>query len=88
MMRRARIWLTAAAVVALVSGVAAPELWAKKLEVSSIFIEITDTDGDAGIQIFLDGEGWKRMKIFDPDGKKVVDVKARGNVGMQGITEF
>ena len=88
MMRRARIWLTAAALVALISGVAAPELWAIRLDETAIFIEINDTDGDAGIQIFLDGEGWKRMKVFDPDGRKVVDIRARGNVGMQGITEL
>ncbi len=68
-MRGAKVWLTATAMVALVSGVAAPELWAKKLDEAAVFIEINDTDGDAGIHMFLDGVGWKRMKVFDPDGK-------------------
>ena len=87
-MRGAKVWLTATVMVALVSGVAAPELWAKRLDEAAVFIEINDTDGDAGIHMFLDGVGWKRMKVFDPDGKKVVDLRTRGNVGMQGITEL
>jgi hypothetical protein len=87
-MRSASIWFTAAAVVALVAGAAAPEASAKRLEETAIFIEINDTDGDAGIQIFLDGEGWNSMKVFDPDGKKVLNVRGRAAVGIQGITEL
>ncbi len=87
-MRSAKGWITAAAVLVLVAGVAAPEAWAKKLDETGIWIEINDTDGDAGIQIFLDGEGWDRMKVFDPDGRKVMQVKAKRSVGIQGITEL
>ncbi len=87
-MRRARISLTAAAVVALVCGVAAPELWAIKLDETAIFFEINDTDGDAGIQIFLDGEGFRRMRVFDPDGNKIIDFRTGGSVSIQGIAEL
>lgn len=87
-MRLARVWLAAAAVVVLVSGLAAPEVRAMKLSATAIYFEINDTDGDAGIQIFLDGEGWNSMKIFDPYGNKILDVRAEGSVGMQGITEL
>ncbi len=87
-MRRASIWLTVAAAVALVSGAAAPELWAVRLDDTAIYFEINDTDGDAGIHLFLDGEGWKRMKVFDPDDNKIVDVRAQGSIGLQGITEL
>ncbi len=87
-MRRTRILLAAAAAVALLGGLAAPEAWAIRLDETGIWIEINDTDGDAGIQIFLDGEGWKRMKVTDPDGKVVLNVRARGSVSTQGITEL
>ncbi len=86
-MRSARLLFAAAAVLVLVAGVATPEAWAKKLSETAVFIEINDTDGDAGIQLFLDGVGWKRMKLFNPDGKKLFDIRARGGVGIQGLTE-
>ncbi len=87
-MRGAKVWLTAAALVALVSGVAVPEAWAVKLEEAEIFFEINDTDGDAGIQVFLDGEGCRRMRVFDPDGNKIIDFRTGGSVSIQGIAEL
>ena len=87
-MQRSRVWLMAAAAVVLVLGVAAQEAHAVKLSATAIYIEINDTDGDAGIQIFLDGEGWNSMKVFDPDGNRVLDISAEGSVGIQGITEL
>ncbi len=87
-MRHAKIWFTAAAAVALVAGMAAPQAWAVQLDEAAIFIEINDTDGDAGIQIFLDAEGWEQMQVLDPDGNIVLDVQAGGSVGIQGITEL
>ncbi len=86
-MKRTQTWMAAAS-VALLLGAAAPQLFAKKLSETAIRIEINGTDGDAGIQIFLDGEGWDSMNVFDPNGKKVLNFKARGSVGMQGITEL
>jgi hypothetical protein len=80
--------LTGIAVVALIASMVAPAAWAKKLDEAEFFIEINSTDGDAGIQVFLDGVGWKKMKIFDPDGNKIVDVRNKDSVRMQGITEF
>ena len=89
-MKNAKVLLALAAMVALVAGAATPGASAKRLDEAEIFIEVNATDGDAGIQVFLDSEGWKRMKIFDPDGKKVLDIraKANGNIGMQGLTEL
>lgn len=81
-------WLVALTLFALVAAFATPEAAAKKLDEAEFFIEINSTDGDAGIQVFLDGEGWKRMKIFDPDGNKLVDTKNKGSVKIQGITEY
>ena len=36
---------------------------------AQIRIEVNSTDGDAGLQIFLDGEAWKKIRIEDPNGK-------------------
>jgi len=68
--------------------VAAPVLWALPLSATLIRIEVNATDGDAGIQIFLDGEGWTRLEVFDPNGKQILDFSANGGVEQQGITEL
>jgi len=62
--------------------------WARRLADAEIFIEINATDGDAGIHLFLDGEGWDRMRVFDPDGQQILDFAGHGSVGIQGITEL
>ena len=55
---------------------------------ATIIIEVNSTDGDSGIQIFLDGDGWDLVDIMAPDGTTIVDVMGEGSVGLQGITEF
>ena len=88
-MRDARgVWLVAVAMIVLVAGAAAPGAWALDLSAAQIFIEINSTDGDSGIQIALDGEGWERMRVFDPTGRKILDISGKGSVGAQGITEL
>jgi hypothetical protein len=78
------------AVIGLILGAAVSDGRAATIQLddSEIYIEINWTDGDAGIHIFLDGEGWDRMEVFDPDGIRIVDVMAEGSVGTQGITEL
>jgi len=74
------------AVVALISGGATSELWAHgkkdkvELEDATIIVEVNATDGDAGFQIFLDGEGWKNISIYDPNWRQIFDVKTKGGV--------
>lgn len=87
-MRHTIVWFTTAAVIALVLEVAAPKLWAIPLDDAEIRIEINATDQDAGIQIFLDGEGWDVCEVSAPDGFPVVIIQASGSVGIQGITEL
>jgi len=55
---------------------------------SRIWIEINGTDGDSGLQIFLDGEGWRKVKLINPKGKKVLHIKGSGGVGKTGLTEM
>lgn len=75
-----------AAVVTLQVG--APQVLALPLSAAQIRIEVNATDGDAGIQIFVDGEGWATLEVFDPNGAKVVEVFAKNNAEQQGITEL
>ncbi|UCF88830.1 MAG: hypothetical protein JSV70_00830 [bacterium] len=62
--------------------------WAIPYSATKIIIEVNSTDGDAGIQIFLDGEGWSELEITDPNGAEILDIEAEGSIGMQGITEL
>ena len=74
------------AVVALILVAAAPGLLAHankenvELEDATIIVEVNSTDEDAGFQIFLDGEGWRRVSIYDPNWRQIFKVKTRGGV--------
>jgi|Tabmets5t2r1_1033131.scaffolds.fasta_scaffold19796_2 hypothetical protein len=59
-----------------------------RLEEATMIIELNSTDRDAGIQVFLDGEPWKSMKIMRPGGRKLVKVKAKGRLKGFGLTEL
>ena len=86
-MRNKKQWTTLAVVACLVVAAAPPAALAKKLADAEIFFEINDTDGDAGIQVFLDGEGWDVMELRGPNGLEF-SIAAQKGIGMQGITEF
>ncbi|MGH3369098.1 MAG: fibronectin type III domain-containing protein [Nocardioidaceae bacterium] len=51
-------------------------------------VEINATDGDAGLQIFLDGEAWNAVELLDPEGNAVVDVDVTGRAANYGLTEL
>lgn len=53
-----------------------------------IRIEVNSTDGDAGLQIFLDGEPWKQIRIEDPRGRLVFEVDNFGKLRRLGSTEL
>jgi hypothetical protein len=52
-----------------------------------VLIEINDSDGDAGFQMLIDGDGWKEVKVDDPNGQKIYTVKGDKSVEEQGLTE-
>jgi hypothetical protein len=58
------------------------------LAASTLIVEVNATDGDAGLQFFLDGEPWNSMTISDPNGNVVVDVDAAGRLQDWGLTEL
>lgn len=81
--------LAAAALALLVAAapaLAQPEVL--ELEDAVIRIEVNDTDGDAGIQLFLDGDGWRKMRVLAPDNRKVFEVKALSSGADLGFTEL
>ena len=59
-----------------------------RLAAATLIIEVNATDGDAGLQFFLDGEPWNSMTISDPNGNVVVDVDAEGRLKDWGLTEL
>ena len=52
-----------------------------------IFFEFNRTDLDLGLQAFLDAPAWRMLKATGPDGK-IFRIKADGELGHLGITEF
>jgi hypothetical protein len=51
-------------------------------------IEYNATDGDAGLQVFLDAPAWREVSITNPSGRKVLDVEAERVIRNYGLTEL
>jgi hypothetical protein len=66
----------------------APVGWARPFSQAKIIIEINASAGDGGIQISVDGVGWNRLEVFDPDWQKIFDVSGSSSVGVTGVTEL
>lgn len=61
------------------------------LDEATVIVEINDTDGDAGLQVFLDAEPWNSMTVSGPDGRRIRDllqIHARGRLENYGLTEL
>jgi hypothetical protein len=87
-MTHKNVLLTAVGLMVLAAGVATPGVDAAQLEEAEVFMEINDTDGDAGIQIFLDGEGWDTMQMKAPNGTVLFSLVAERGIAIQGLTEL
>jgi hypothetical protein len=57
-------------------------------EASDLFIEINATDGDAGLQMNLGGDEWRRLVLRDPSGRTIVGVNGRGRLRNYGLTDM
>ena len=55
---------------------------------ASLFFELNDTDGDLGIHGFVDGDAWKKLEIEDPFERELLDIRVRGSLRRQGLTEL
>jgi hypothetical protein len=80
-------------------GGAGPDSWAQPRQkrhraeiitfsAARLIFELNSTGEDMGAQIFLDGEPWQRVMIFSPEGRKLLDIEAKGNVKRLGLTEL
>jgi hypothetical protein len=61
---------------------------AVRLAAATMIVEVNATDGDAGLQVFLDGEPWKSMTIAGPDGRTMLSIGAEGRLTDFGLTEL
>ena len=55
---------------------------------SKLIIEHNATDEDTGFQIFLDGDGWRRLDMTGPNGESNFTFEAQGSLGELGLTEL
>ena len=55
---------------------------------ASLIIELNATDGDAGIQPFMDAEPWRRAVVYRPDGQELFRVETEGELSDYGLTEL
>lgn len=92
-----RLAVILAAVMTLVLGISAPQLWAHDdndddeeipFDEAKLFFELNNTDGDLGIHALIDGGPWKRLKIEGPNERKMLDIKVKGRLKRQGLTEI
>lgn len=67
---------------------AAPAQRPLRYDEHDLFIETNATDRDAGLQMKLDGEDWRRLKLRDPRGRLILDLQARGRLRRFGLTEL
>ena len=59
-----------------------------EFDVAEVFFELNDTDGDLGFHALIDGEPWKHLAIEDQNERRVLNVRVRGRLRRQGMTEI
>jgi hypothetical protein len=59
-----------------------------RLADATLIVEVNATDGDAGLQMFLDGEPWRSMRIAGPTGRTILAVNTQGRLQRYGLTEL
>jgi hypothetical protein len=74
--------------LALSSNGAGADVRTVPLEDASMIVEVNSTDGDAGLQLFLDGEAWRSIQVRSPEGRKIFDVAGGGQLKKLGLTEL
>jgi len=64
--------------------------WAAQIPFSQakIIFELNFTAQDLGIQVSLDGEPWKSIKVVRPNGHTLLEVEGKGSLKKFGFTEL
>jgi hypothetical protein len=68
-----------------------PESQPLRLDEATVIVEVNATEGDAGIQFFLDGEPWRSMSVSGPAGQeigKLLGINTKGRLRGHGLTEL
>jgi len=81
------------AIIAMAAVISAPTLAIAdddelEFEEGYVYFELNDTDGDLGIHGKVDGDAWKKVAIEGPGDRKIMDVKAKSGLRIQGLTEL
>jgi hypothetical protein len=74
--------------IAVASSSLSPRAKTIRLEEASLIVEVNATDGDAGLQVFLDADAWKRMTMEAPDGRRMLAINGRTRLRDYGLTEL
>ncbi|MGH2675881.1 MAG: fibronectin type III domain-containing protein, partial [Actinomycetota bacterium] len=61
---------------------------AVRLDQATMIVEVNATDGDAGLQVFLDGEPWRKMTLSAPNGRRILAVNTGARLRNYGLTEL
>ena len=59
-----------------------------EFEIARFYIEYNQSANDLGFHVTLDGEDWTSLRIYDPTGKMIFDVSAKGGYKNLGLTEL
>lgn len=55
---------------------------------TQIYFEYNSSADDAGIQVFLDAEDWKKVGIIDDKGRDLLEIETGGGMRELGLTEL
>jgi hypothetical protein len=58
------------------------------LEVAKIYWEYNSSANDLGVQVSLDGEEWKQLRIRNPANKTIFEVAGKGSLAGIGLSEL
>ena len=59
-----------------------------EFEEAALFLELNNTDGDLGLQGFLEGDAWKSLEIEGPGETQLMNIWLRNGLRRQGLSEF
>jgi len=79
------------AMVALMLATAVQELRAEReipFSRTRMIIEYNSSADDIGVQVSLDGEPWRSLKIESPNGRTILDLITNRSLRKQGLTEL
>lgn len=57
-------------------------------DVAKLFIALNDTDENLGFAAFIDGEGWRKLNIYDANEDRILTLRVTGRLRQQGLTEW